>query len=107
MALPPGWKPLIVCDGVATKCDFNAFITLIKNGVHDLVLFSTLAVVALLCYAGFLWLTSQGDVGKHKQAIGMLKNIIWGYVWILAAWLIVYTIANALLKDDFLFLIKQ
>lgn len=102
MALPTGWQPLIVCDGVATKCDFNAFIMLIRNGITNMVMFSTLVVVALLCYAGFIWLTSKGNVSAHKEAIAMLQKIIWGYVWILAAWLIVYTIANTLIKPSFL-----
>ena len=101
MALPDGWKPLIVCDGIQDRCDFNDLIELIQNGIYDMVLFSTLVVVAMLCYAGFTWLTSGGNKGKHDRAKGMLWNVVIGYVWILAAWIIVYTISKTLLKPEF------
>jgi hypothetical protein len=106
----PGWKPLIgFCDPLVpstdpTYCGIKAFVTLITNGVHDLVLLSTLMVVALLVYTGIIWLTSGGDPNKHKKAVGLLWNIVWGYVWILAAWVIVYTISKALLNPGFSFL---
>ena len=100
----PGWKPLIgFCDPLlkvgesGTRCDFNAFITLIKHGIHDMGLISTLVVVALLCYVGFEFLTSRGNVSAWINAKKRLGKVIFGYIWVLAAWLIVYTITSALL----------
>lgn len=113
-----GWKPLTgFCDATSlvpfdpnspsTRCDINAFITLIKHGIHDLVLLSTLLAVVILVYAGMLWLTSGGNRGKHDQALGMLGAVVKGYVWILAAWVIVYSITSVLLYDKFNFLITK
>ena len=113
MAPIPGWEPLTgFCDPLLKSteqgaCNFAAFIQLIKNGIHDLVIFSTLIVVVVLVYAGFTLLTSGGNQAKYKEATGMLWKVVIGYVWILSAWLIVYTITTALLKADFNFLLKS
>jgi hypothetical protein len=101
-----GWQPLIVCDGVATHCGFYEFVTLIKNGVTDLILLSTLFALAVMIYAAILWLSSGGDSGAHKKALGMFGNVVKGYVWILAAWVIVYTIMSTLLKPEFNLFLK-
>ena len=60
-------------------------------------LISTLVVVALLCYVGFEFLTSRGNVSAWINAKKRLGKVIFGYIWVLAAWLIVYTITSALL----------
>lgn len=102
-----GWQPLIVCDVPGTgadtslpPCDFNAFMNLIKNGITDMILLSTLVVVVVLVIAGFTLLTSAGNTGKYEQAKGMLWSVVIGYLWILSAWLIVYTITSALINFD-------
>ena len=102
----PGWKPLIICDGVTTHCGFPQFIEVIKNGITDLILFSTLVAMCVLVYAGILWLTSQGSEANHKRALAMLGKVVWGYVWILIAWTLIYTITSTLLKPEFNFLLK-
>lgn len=101
----PGWKSLIVCDGIQNPCNFEDVILLIKNVIHDMVLLSTLVVVAALVYAGFLLLSSGGNPGALTQVKTMMWKIVVGYLWILAAWLIVYTISKVLLKDGFFFLL--
>ena len=94
----PGWKPLIVCAG--PDCSFGSLILLTKNLIHDLVLLSTLMAVAVFCYAGFKLLTSGGSTSEKDKAKEMLIKVVKGYLWILAAWLIVYTITSVLLKPD-------
>ncbi len=111
----PGWKTITkVCDplsdkafveGVGGRCDFNAFIVLIKNGIFDLVLISTLIVVFMLIYVGFKLITSQGNTSAYTDAKKIFGNVVKGYLWVLAAWLIVYTITNALLFSNFNFLL--
>jgi hypothetical protein len=114
MALPV-WKTITkVCDPLSKKpfveeaggrCDFNAFIVLIKNGIVDLVLVSTLIVVFMLVYVGFKLITSQGNTSAYTDAKKIFGKVVWGYIWVLAAWLIVYTITNALLFSNFNFLL--
>jgi hypothetical protein len=101
----PGWKPLIVCDGVPggslPECNFSYLIELVRVLIHDMVLLSTLLAVGVFAYAGFILLTSGGDTGAMKQAKGMFLKVLIGYMWILAAWLIVYTITSVLLNPGY------
>jgi hypothetical protein len=102
------WADLIICgvtpgEGVNPnyihECQFADIFALIGNLITDLVLISTLLAVIAFIYAGFKLLTSQGNPGAMKDAMAMLRKVIIGYVWILAAWLIVYTISKALLGN--------
>jgi len=99
------WEPLIVCDGVKTtelpECDFNSLITLVKVLITDLVYLSTFLAVAAFAYAGYILLTSGGNTSARDKAKGVFMKVLIGYLWILAAWLIVYTITSVLLKPGY------
>ena len=96
------WQKLIVCDGTtADPCTFESFIKLIKAGIQDLVFIATLLTVVIFIFAGIKLLTSGGNEGALKEARSMLWKVLLGYVWILAAWLIVYTITSVLLDSGF------
>lgn len=97
----PGWKPLIVCGNKEDpSCGFDDLVKeLMPNLINNIVLLSTLAFVCILCWAGFKLLIAQGDVGERKRIKGTLLAVLEGYVWIMVAWLIVYTIINALFKS--------
>ena len=96
------WQPLIVCEKTANDpCTFGHLITLAQNLITDLIILSTFLAVAVFAYAGFILLTSGGSVSKKEQAVKIFWNVLWGYLWILFAWLIVYTITSVLLKDGY------
>ena len=95
------WQPLIVCDGVATPCTFGKLVELAQNLITDLIFLSTFLAVAAFVYAGFLLLTSGGSTGQKDKAKGVFLNVLKGYLWILIAWLLVYTITSALLWDGY------
>lgn len=101
----PGWQSLVVCDPARTNslpdCDFKALIMLIKVGMQDLVLIATLLAVIVFLLAGIKLLTSGGNEGALKEARSMLWKVVLGYVWILAGWVIVYTITSVLLKSGY------
>jgi hypothetical protein len=101
----PGWKSLIVCDGVPggelPVCSFESIIELIKAAITDMVILSTLVVVGLLAYVGILLLTSGGNEGARKKGKDIFFQVIIGYLWILGGWLVIYTITSALLSDDY------
>ncbi len=117
MAPIPGWQDLIICGldpkqpGVNTlythPCHIGDFIQLIKNGITDLVLFSTLVVVFMCVIAGLNLLKSQGNSSALTAAKDMMWKVLMGYVWILAAWVIVYFITSALIKADFNFFLDK
>jgi hypothetical protein len=95
---------LIVCDGVDVKCDVGKLIELFKNLITALVEIATVITVIALIYMGITLMTSAGKpqarTDVKNRAIGILK----GYVLILAAWLIVYTILKVLVEPKFILL---
>jgi hypothetical protein len=52
--------------------------------------------VVLLIYAGFLWLTAQGDVEKAKKAKGIIFQAVIGLVIIFSAYMITSFVISAL-----------
>lgn len=112
-----GWKPLIVCNkspinenAVITDphsvCEFNHFIILMQNIIHDLIILSTFLAVAAFMWAGFKLMTSGGDVGAKTAAKHAATSVAKGYFVILAAWVVVYTITSVLLRDEFNFILQ-
>ena len=85
---------LIVCDG--PDCTFGHLITLAQNVINALILISTFLAVAAFAYAGFILLTSGGNESKKTQAKEVFRKVLIGYLWILGAWLLVYTITSLL-----------
>lgn len=89
------WQSLIVCGG--TDCTYADFIKLINVAINDLIVIATLLVVVVLMFAGVKLLTAGGDEGALKEVKKMLTSVLWGFLWILVAWLLVYTIMHTLL----------
>lgn len=94
-------------DGVAKGydhlCQFSDLIRLANNFIQDLVVIATLVTTIVFLVAGFKLLTASftGNVGALKDAQRMFKNVVIGYVIILAAWIIVYTILHALVDPKY------
>lgn len=91
------WQPLIVCTN---DCNFGHLITLVQNLITDLIFLSTIFATAAFAFAGFKLLTSGGSEKAAEEAKEIFKKVGWGYLWILVAWLLVYTITS-LLGDGF------
>ena len=53
--------------------------------------------VIFIAYAGFLYLTSGDKPAQRQKANKVLLNVVYGIIFILAAWLIVNLITNVLL----------
>lgn len=102
MAVLPKFESMIVCDGI--NCDFNSIGKLIEVLTTNIFILATYFAVAAFMYAGFLLLTSQGDEGALAKAKKIFGSVLKGYIWILAAWIVVYTITNTLLGDGYSFL---
>lgn len=95
---------LIVCDGTASDpCTFNKLMVLVRNLINMLVVLSTFLAAAVFAFAGFKLLASGGNESAKKDATSMLTKVVIGYLWILGAWVVVYTISSILLKDEFFF----
>ncbi len=91
----PDDNGLIPCKGTeADPCDFNDLVTLANNIIEFLILLSLPVAAVGFAVAGFKILTSQGDPGKIKEGKELLMKIGKGFIIILAAFLVVYTIMN-------------
>src|SRR3989344_7994975 len=87
-----------VPPGYANPCDFDGIIQLANNIISIGIYLAVLVAVAAFAYAGWLYLTSAGDTGKMKQAHTIFNNAAFGFIFVLAAWLIVTLILKALVK---------
>ena len=93
--------PLVPCDGITVKCDFDALMKLVKN-LMDFVLLLAMPLAAILfAYAGWLYLSSSVDPGKKGQAHKIFASVFWGLLFTLGAWFIVKLISDALLENAY------
>jgi hypothetical protein len=94
---------LIPCGGTGEpECDLNQFIILIQNIIDFVIKIAIPAAAILFAYAGFLYLTASGKKGQIEDAHKIFTSVLWGFIIILSAWLIVNTIVNVLLdKTNF------
>ncbi len=108
------WEPLVICGvtpgpdiakALTEPCNWFHLMQLVKNLITDLVIISTFLATAVFAYAGLKLMTSGGDMAAMKYAKGVLGKVVMGYLWILGAWLIIYTITKVLLRDEFRFLL--
>jgi len=93
------WETLIVCDG--TNCEFSDLIVLAQNLITDLIVISTFLATAAFAYAGFILLTSGGNESAKTRAKEIFRKVLIGYLWILGAWLLIYTITSVLLRSGY------
>ncbi len=87
------------------ECGFIDLLALGQNIIKYLVLLSIPIAALSFAWAGFLYLTSSGDTGKIKKAKEIFWKVMWGFIFILTAWLLVY-VATSLLDPGFNFLLK-
>lgn len=92
-------QSLIVCNG--PDCEFSHLIVLAQNLINFLILLSTFFATFAFAYAGFILLTSGGSESKKDEAKKVFTKVLIGYLWILSAWLLVYTITSVLLAPGF------
>lgn len=81
------------------QCKFEDFIELGRNLIRYLVLLSIPLAAIAFAYAGFLYITSGGDSKAKGQARGIFMKVLIGFVFVLTAWLIVYTLTSFLTED--------
>ncbi len=70
--------------------------------VELLISIASILAAMFIMYAGWLYLSSAGDESKVKQAKDVFKNVGWGFLLLLCAWLIVVSILKSLEADSWL-----
>ena len=96
---------LIVCDPVQTSpggatgdCTFSSIIGLANTVIKFLIILGTSVFSIMFMWAGFTYLTANGNTGKISKAHTYFLDAIIGFVIMLAAWLFVDFILTALVK---------
>ncbi len=82
-------------------CTFSDFLRTLNNIITFLI--TTLfipTVVLLFIYAGFKYITAQGDPKKIIDLKKLIINIFLGMLLVLCSWLIVKVILTVLVKDS-------
>lgn len=95
------WKGLIPCGGAGqSPCDFDGLTKLVKNIIDWIIMIAIPISAAVFAIAGFKYMTSA-VVDQKAEAKNMMRKVLIGLVFILAAWLIVGAIVKALLNPEF------
>lgn len=83
-------------DRPGQECKWEDLLVLVRN-IMGLLLYlsATIAVISFM-YAGFLYLTAFGDMGKVEQAHGIFSKVIIGFLFVFLGWLIVATILKTM-----------
>jgi hypothetical protein len=80
---------------VSNPCGYEDLFKMINKVINYVlyVLFIPIAAI-LFAYAGFMLITSGGEVGKKKKALSVFWNVGLGLVIAVASWLIINTILS-------------
>ncbi|MBI4155774.1 MAG: hypothetical protein HY507_00900 [Candidatus Zambryskibacteria bacterium] len=90
----------ITYECVDGNCDFNDLVRATNKVVDFGRNFALLFSVVVIAYAGFLYMTSEGNPGKLAEANKMFVSVGKGIIFVMAAWLIVHLITNSLLRPE-------
>jgi len=94
----------VVGDSPGEQCGFNHLLGLTINIIRLLINLSLALATIAFVWAGFLLVTSGGNVSKKEEAKAIFAKVFTGFLIVLSAWLIVWTITNTLLKSDYILL---
>ncbi|MBU4057435.1 pilin [Patescibacteria group bacterium] len=90
------------CASNPTGCGFDDMLILAQNIITFILYIAATIAVIMFTYAGILYLTASGKSGQIEQAHKIFLNVLIGFIIVLSAWLVINTIANALLdKSNF------
>ncbi len=92
---------IVSCTGVGNEdggieCDWCRFVQMIGNLVQYSIYLAVMLSAIMFAYAGFLFLTNNGNKSNITKAWNIFRRAILGTVAILAAWLIVHAIMTKL-----------
>ena len=71
------------------SCNFGHLGNLLNAILEGLFLATTSVATIMFVYAGFLYISAQGDTGQIKKAHGLFRTVVIGFVIILVAILLV------------------
>lgn len=103
----------VMVNGVAVtkaagdQCDFRMFVELVERVINYIMIISIPVTAIAFAWIGIILMTAQGNVTKIREAKEVAWKVLVGFIIILVAWVLVYTIANTLLEDGYNFFLKE
>lgn len=91
-------------NGPSGECKFEDLLAAVKNVTDKGTIITLSLSVIVIAWAGFKYMISGDNAGERKKANEMLRKVAIGIVIIIAAWLIVTLITNALIPGTNTFL---
>jgi hypothetical protein len=76
-------------------------VEIVQFFINSALVIATLLAVLSFTWAGWLYLTSQGDSGKIKRAHGIFLMVLKGFIFMGIAYLLVLTVLNSIAKPEF------
>ena len=81
---------------IGTPCGFNELTSMVNKIINFITVDLATPIFAIvLCIAGFMYIFDQGSETRVKKAKSMMLSALYGFLLVLAAWLIVKTILMA------------
>ena len=96
LAFDPLKDPII--PNCSPNCGYNDLLQLVNNVISWIIMIAVPVAAGVFAWAGIKYMTT-GVSDQKSAAKAMIWKVFIGLVFILAAWVIVGTIAKALLKD--------
>lgn len=94
-------QDFIPCGGPGQHdCGYYDLLQLVNNIINWIIKISVPVAAGVFAWAGIKYMTT-GIADQKSAAKEMLHKVFIGFVFILAAWIIVTTVTNTLLKDEF------
>lgn len=88
-------KGLVPCGGAGEQpCGFADLVRLANNIIKFLITIGAVLAAISISYAGWLYITGGSD--KKNEARAIFVKVFWGFVMMLAAWLIVSLVLKSL-----------
>ncbi|OHA15545.1 MAG: hypothetical protein A3B08_03820 [Candidatus Taylorbacteria bacterium RIFCSPLOWO2_01_FULL_43_44] len=76
-------------------CTFNDFIVMVGGIINFIIILASVYAAVSFMYAGYAYLTSGGSQEAVSRAKSIFKKVFIGYIIVLTAWLMIYTIEQA------------
>ena len=91
---------LIKCDGAETECDFIQLVSLAQNGLKLVFALAAFIATGMFIYAGFLMITSAGNMSQITTARRIFTRTIVGFLIMFMAFLLVQNLLQNLKLSD-------
>lgn len=89
----------------STGCGWNELLQVVRNVINFVILLAAPCAALAFMWAGVLYFTAAGNESQIKKAHTIFTKVLIGFVIVLSAWLIVWTILNTFANSNVILLV--